>query len=154
MDKEEKYEIKKQDPRFEDKTVAKFINHLMQGGKKSVARKAFYQACDIIEEKQEDEATEVFHQAIRNIAPRLEIVSRRIGGAHYQIPRKVHGDRKETLAIRWLLKEVKKGKDKSIADRLAAEIIKASNREGGAIQKRKNTHRMAEANKAFAHLAW
>lgn len=154
MNKEEKYKIKKQDPRFEDETVAKFINHLMQGGKKSVARKAFYKACDLIEEKTEADPDEVFHQAIRNISPRLEIVSRRIGGAHYQIPKKVHGDRKKTLAIRWLLEEVEKGKDESISDKLAAEITKASNREGGAIKKRKNTHRMAEANKAFAHLAW
>jgi small subunit ribosomal protein S7 len=154
MDKEEKYKIKKQDPRFEDETVAKFINHLMQGGKKSVARKAFYEACDQIAEKTEEDPAEVFHQAIRNIAPRLEIVSRRIGGAHYQIPKKVHGDRKETLAIRWLLNEVKNREDEPIATRMAEEIIKASNREGGAIQKRKNTHRMAEANKAFAHLAW
>lgn len=135
--------------------VEKFINSVMWDGKKSTARKVVYDALDVIKEKTKAEnPVEIFDTAIRNVGPAMEIRSRRVGGANYQVPREVRPERKQALAFRWILIAARGGKGKPMAQKLAAEIIAASNNEGSAIKKREDTHRMAEANKAFAHFAW
>jgi small subunit ribosomal protein S7 len=143
------------DMKYGSVRVEKFINSVMWDGKKSTARKVVYDALDVIKEKTKAEnPVEIFDTAIRNVGPAMEIRSRRVGGANYQVPREVRPERKQALAFRWILIAARGGKGKPMAQKLAAEIIAASNNEGSAIKKREDTHRMAEANKAFAHFAW
>jgi len=158
----------KPDPRFDSKLVAKFINCLMLDGKKSVAQRAFYDAMDIIAKKakslqaeEEGEETkkdvgplEVFERAINNVKPMLEVRSKRVGGASYQVPMQVKAKRQQSLAFRWILAAARAKKGKPMCQRLAAEFLDAYNRQGTAMTTRENVHRMAEANKAFAHFAW
>lgn len=142
------------DPKYNNSLVAKFINHIMKGGKKSVAQKILYTAFDIIEKKVKGkEALEVFDLAIKNTSPVVEVKSRRIGGAHYQVPREVKGERRVTLAMRWIIEAAKKKKGKPMSQKLAEELINASKNEGEAVKKKQDVHRIADANKAFAHFA-
>ena len=143
------------DPKYNNTLVAKFINHLMKKGKKSVAQKIFYDSFKILKKTDKDkDPLEIFDQAIKNVSPFVEVKSRRIGGAHYQVPREVRGERKITLAIRWLIQAAKAKKGKPMAQKLASEFLDASKNTGLAVKKRQDIHRMAEANKAFAHFAW
>jgi small subunit ribosomal protein S7 len=143
------------DPKYDNTLVAKFINQLMKKGKKSVAQRVLYRSFEISAEKNKDkDPLEIFDQAIKNVSPLVEVKSRRIGGAHYQVPREVHGERRTTLAIRWLLQAARSRKGKPMAEKLAAEFLDASRNTGVAVKKKEDTHRMAEANKAFAHFAW
>jgi small subunit ribosomal protein S7 len=139
------------DPVFNSITVTKFINGLMWQGKKSVAEKIFYGAMDQVQQKTGDEALKVFKKALDNVAPALEVKSRRIGGATYQVPLEVNRDRRNTLAIRWMVGFARNRSEKTMQDRLVGEILDAANGRGNAIKKKDDTHRMAEANKAFAH---
>ncbi|PIQ91892.1 MAG: 30S ribosomal protein S7 [Parcubacteria group bacterium CG11_big_fil_rev_8_21_14_0_20_39_14] len=141
------------DPSYNNVLVAKFINQVMRKGKKSIARKIVYGSFEILKEKTKKEPLEVFDEAIKNVSPALEVKPRRVGGATYQVPREVRGDRKITLAMRWIIKAAKSKKGKPMKEKLAEELIAASKNEGTAIKKRQDTHRMAEANKAFAHFA-
>lgn len=142
------------DPLYNNVTVAKFINHIMERGKKTIARKIVYQAFNIIKEETKKEPLEVFDTALKNASPLLEVRSRRVGGATYQIPIEVKGDRKLTLAIRWIIQGAKSKKGKPMREKLAQEIMDAANNTGWAVKKKTDTHRMAEANRAFAHFAW
>ena len=143
------------DIKFNSVRVEKFINSVMWDGKKSTARKVVYDAFDIIKEQTKTEnPLEVFETALRNVGPAMEIRSRRVGGANYQVPREVRPERKQALAYRWILIAARGGKGKPMAQKLAAEIIAAANNQGSAVKKREDTHRMAESNKAFAHFAW
>jgi small subunit ribosomal protein S7 len=143
------------DPRHDSKLAAKFINCLMWDGKKAVAQRVFYEALDRVGKKITDAPPgEVFEQAIENIKPNIEVRSRRVGGANYQVPMQVSSRRRQSLAIRWLLTATRAKKGRPMADRLAAELIAAYNKEGDAMSMRENVHRMADANKAFAHFAW
>lgn len=143
------------DPKFGDETLSKFINHLMIGGKKSTARASMYDALDEIAKIQKTEdPMAVFKAALENVGPQVEVKSRRVGGANYQVPREVRGDRRMTLAMRWIIAASRAKKGKPISKRLADEFMLASKNEGTAIKKKLDTHRMAEANKAFAHFAW
>lgn len=142
------------DPKFGDVIVSKFINNIMYQGKKSTARTLVYDAFDIMAEKTGKEPLEVFRKALQNVAPSLEVRSRRVGGATYQVPVDVREDRRIALAIRWIKTYASSRRDKSMAGKLAAELIAASNNEGSSVKKREDTHRMAEANKAFAHFKW
>lgn len=142
------------DPRYNNILITRFINRLMKQGKKSVARKVLYGALDIIKEKLEKNPIEIFDKAIKNASPLLEVRSRRVGGAHYQIPFPVHGDRKQTLAIRWLIIAARTQKGKPMSQRLAGELMDASSGTGGAVKKKNDVQRMAEANRAFARFAW
>ncbi len=139
------------DPIFNDVLVSRFVNVVMTSGKKNVARRLVYQAFDVIEERTKEEGIEVFRRAVNNVAPLVEVRSRRVGGATYQVPIEVRPDRRQALAFRWLLQYAHARNDKSMANRLANELISAAKGEGGAIKKKDDTHRMAEANKAFAH---
>ncbi len=142
------------DPRFDDVLVAKFINNVMKRGKKHLARRMLYNALDIIEEKTQKKGIDVFKKAVQNARPLLEVRARRVGGATYQVPTEVRPARSEALAIRWLINYSQERKDKSMAQKLAAEFMAAANNEGAAIKKRDDVHKMAEANKAFAHFKW
>ncbi len=150
------------DPRYQDKILAKFINCLMHGGKKSVAQRVMYSALDEIQgrlDKKKPEnlpksAIEVFHLALDNVRPAVEVRSRRVGGANYQVPMSVTSRRRQSLAFRWILQAARGEKGKPMFMRLARELYDAANGDGKAISTRENTHRMAEANKAFAHFAW
>ena len=145
----------KPDPRYGNKLISKFINCLMLAGKKATAQKVFYKAMDIVAEKIKDvPPDEVFEKAIENIKPKVEVRSKRVGGANYQVPRQVNRKRQLSLAIRWMLQAIRAGKGSPIAVRLAGEVVSAYNREGTAMSTRENVHRMADANKAFAHFAW
>ena len=144
----------KPDPKFNDVLVAKFINYLMWDGKKSTSRKMVYESFDIIEKKTKKPAIEVFKKAVNNVQPLVEVRSRRVGGATYQVPMEVRAERRFALALRWLRNYARDRKDKSMASKLAAELIAASNGEGPSVKKKDDTHRMAEANKAFAHFKW
>ena len=139
------------DPVFKDLSISKFINFLMKGGKKGVAEKIFYNALDIIKQKTKSDGIKIFEKAIENTSPSVEVKSRRIGGATYQVPIEVPKHRKFFLASHWLINSATGRSGKPMSERLAAEFISASNNEGGAIKKKEDTHRMAEANKAFAH---
>ena len=140
------------DPTYKDYTVAKFINYLMKNGKKSIAEKIFYNCLDIISQKEKNEnAIDVFKKALSNVSPTLEVKSKRIGGATYQVPMEVSQARKLSLAMRWILNFSRSRKGKTMSNRLAAELIAAANNEGSSIKKKEDTHKMAEANKAFAH---
>jgi len=142
------------DPKYKNTLVSKFINGLMREGKKSISRRIFYDAMDLVERRSKEEPVKVFEQAMENIKPVLEVRSRRVGGATYQVPVEVRTDRRQALAIRWLVGFSKKRGEKSMAQRLAGELLDAYNRRGAAFKKKEDTHRMAEANKAFAHYRW
>ncbi len=142
------------DPKYGDAVVAKFTNSLMYDGKKSVAERAIYGALDIVEDKTRQKALKVFHEAIDNIKPAVEVRSRRVGGATYQVPVEVRAERRQSLAIRWLIGLARKRSENTMVERLAGEIIDAANNRGAAVKKREDTHRMAEANKAFSHYRW
>jgi len=139
------------DPIFDDKLITRFVNNLMRDGKKSVARKIVYQAFEIIEERTGETGVEVFRSALQNSTPVVEVKSRRVGGATYQVPVEVRQERGTALGMRWLIKAARSRNDKSMSLRLSRELIDASKNEGGAVRKKDETHRMAEANKAFAH---
>jgi len=139
------------DPIFGDVMVQKFINNLMKKGKKGVAERIFYGALDIVSSKTKGDALDMFKKAVDNVKPLIEVKSRRIGGATYQVPIQVPPQRSFALATRWLIANAKGRRGKSMAERLASELIDAANVEGGAVKKKEDTHRMAEANKAFAH---
>lgn len=144
------------DPVFGSRLVARFTNRLMHDGKKSVAQRVVNQSFEKIKENKQD-PLEVFENALKNVAPKMEVRSRRVGGANYQVPMEVRGDRKEALAIRWIITAAKSRPSteyKTMADKLAAEFTDAANNTGAAIKKRDDTHRMAEANKAFSHFRW
>ncbi len=142
------------DPKYNNTLVSKFINGLMREGKKSISRRIFYDAMEIMERRSKEEPVKVFEQAMENIKPVLEVRSRRVGGATYQVPVEVRTDRRQALAIRWLVGFSKKRGEKSMAQRLAGELLDAYNKRGAAFKKKEDTHRMAEANKAFAHYRW
>ena len=142
------------DPRYDSQTVTKFINNLMKEGKKSTAEGIFYGAMDIIEQRTGQPGVNVFKQALSNAKPVVEVKSRRVGGATYQVPVEVRPDRRTALAMRWLLQYSRGRGEKSMADRLANELISASKGEGTTIKKKEDTHKMAEANRAFAHYRW
>ena len=142
------------DPVYGSVTVAKFINQIMRKGKKTVARKILYGAFDIIKKKTKKDPLEVFEQAIKNVTPSLEVRPKRVGGATYQVPIQVPADRGLTLAIRWIINTAKAKKGKPMREKLAEELILASRNEGAAVKRRYDTHRMAEANRAFAHFAF
>lgn len=139
------------DPKFGNKILAKFMNHVMVDGKKAVAEKIVYGALDVVSEKAETEALETFETALDNIAPLVEVKSRRVGGATYQVPVEVRPARRNALAMRWLVEHSRKRGEKSMALRLAGEIVDAAQGRGSAVKKREDVHRMAEANKAFSH---
>jgi len=142
------------DPRFNDQLVTRFVNMMMWDGKKSVAFKVFYDAIDIVEEKNTDEeksALEIWKEALSNVMPHVEVRSRRVGGATFQIPMQIRPDRKISTAMKWLISYSRKRNEKSMAQRLAAEVLAASKEEGAAVKKKVDTHKMAEANKAFSH---
>ncbi|MEN3026269.1 MAG: 30S ribosomal protein S7 [Chlorobiota bacterium] len=142
------------DPVYGDRMVAKFINVIMRDGKKSIARRIVYESFDIIRERTRKDPLEIFRKAIANVAPVVEVRSRRIGGANYQVPMEVREDRRIALAMRWIKQYARERRDKSMALKLAAELIAAANGEGNAVRKRDEVHRMAEANRAFAHYRW
>ena len=142
------------DPIYNSKVVTKLVNHIMKDGKKGTAQNIIYDAFDIIKEKTGEDAMVVFNKAMDNIKPALEVKSRRVGGANYQVPVEVKPDRAQALAFRWLAQYARLRHGKSMAEKLAAEIIDASNGTGAAVKKREDTHKMAEANKAFAHYRW
>ena len=139
------------DPVYGDVLVSQFVNAVMMHGKKNVARGLVYQAFDVVEERTKETGVDVFRKAVTNVAPLVEVRSRRVGGATYQVPIEVRPDRRTALAFRWLIQYARARNDKSMANRLAAEIMAAAKGEGGAIKKKDDTHRMAESNKAFAH---
>jgi small subunit ribosomal protein S7 len=143
------------DERYNSVSLAQFINYLMLDGKKSVARGVVYDALDIVKkELSVENPIEIFDLAMKNVGPTMEVRSRRIGGASYQVPREVRPERKVALAMRWILESARKGSGRPMAAKLADELIAASKNEGEAVKKRENTHKMAEANRAFAHFAW
>ncbi len=142
------------DPKFKSILASQFINNLMRGGKKSVAEKIFYLAIDLVQKKTGQPGMDLFQKALNNIKPVLEVKSRRVGGATYQVPVEVRYRRQTALAIRWLINYANDRTEKTMAEKLAGELVAASKNEGGAIKKREDTHRMAEANKAFAHFRW
>ncbi|HMV38358.1 30S ribosomal protein S7 [Plasticicumulans sp.] len=142
------------DPKFGNEMLAKFMNMVMERGKKSVAEKIIYGALDAITEKGKDDAMSVVEQALDNVRPAVEVKSRRVGGATYQVPVEVRQVRRNTLAMRWIIDAARKRGEKSMARRLAGELLDASESRGAAVKKREDTHRMADANKAFAHYRW
>ena len=145
----------KPDPKHNSKLVSKFINCLMWDGKKSTAQRVFYDAMNIISKRIKDaEAFDVFEKAINNVKPMIEVRSKRIGGASYQVPMQINAKRQQSLAFRWILTSARGKKGRPMSERLASELIDAYNEHGGAMTTRENVHRMAEANKAFAHFAW
>ena len=142
------------DPRYDSQTVSKFISSLMYEGKKSTAERIFYSAMDLIEERTGQPGVTVFKQAVNNVKPALEVKSRRVGGASLQVPVEVRPERRAALAMRWVIDFARARSEKTMQERLAAELILASKGEGNAIKKKEDTHRMAEANRAFAHYRW
>ena len=142
------------DAKYNDRVVAKLINNVMLDGKKGLATRIVYDAFDIVEETKGEEAIDVFHQAMENIMPTLEVKARRIGGANYQVPMEVRPERRQTLALRWLVNFARQRGEKSMVERLSKEIIDASNNAGAAVRRKEEMHRAAEANKAFAHFRY
>ncbi|MFJ5367957.1 30S ribosomal protein S7 [Bosea sp. CER48] len=142
------------DPKFGDVVVTKFMNSVMYEGKKSTAERIVYGAFDIIEAKTKSEPLGVFKSALENVAPAIEVRSRRVGGATYQVPVEVRSERRQALAIRWLIAAARGRNDKTMVERLSAELMDAANNRGNAVKKREDTHRMAEANRAFSHYRW
>ena len=142
------------DPIYNSKIVTKLINNIMLDGKKSTAQRIVYQAFDIIKDKEQKSPLEVFESALNNVMPVLEVKARRVGGATYQVPIEIRPERRQTLGLRWLVEYARKRNEKTMSQKLAAEILDAINNNGGAFKKKEDTHRMAEANKAFAHYKW
>ncbi len=142
------------DPKYKNALVAKFVNNIMKRGKKSVAERILYGALDIIQERAKEDPLKLFEKSVGNTKPIIEVKSRRVGGATYQVPTEVRPERRTALAIRWLINYAKERSEKSMEEKLAAELIDAANNRGGAIKKREDVHKMAEANKAFAHYRW
>jgi small subunit ribosomal protein S7 len=142
------------DPKYGDRMVAKFVNAIMLRGKKSTAESILYGALDIIEKRYKEDPLEVFKRALENVKPRLEVKSRRVGGATYQVPVEVRPDRRVSLAMRWIRNASRSRSEKSMRERLAAELVDASQGRGTSVKKKEDTHKMAEANKAFAHYRW
>jgi small subunit ribosomal protein S7 len=142
------------DPKFGDRILSKFMNNLMLDGKKSVAESIVYGAFDRIEEKMRQEPLNVFHQALENVAPAVEVRSRRVGGATYQVPVEVRSERRQALAIRWLITAARGRNENTMVERLSGELMDAASNRGTAVKKREDTHRMAEANRAFSHYRW
>ncbi len=142
------------DPKFHDKLVSKFMNMLMLGGKKSTSEGILYGAFDTLQERYKEDPIEAFRKALDNVKPKLEVKSRRVGGATYQVPVEVRPERRVTLAMRWLVSYSRARGEKTMTDRLAGEIIDAANNRGNSVKKREDTHKMAEANRAFAHYRW
>ena len=142
------------DARYDSQTVSKFINNMMYAGKKSTAERIFYGAMDLVEARTAQPGVNVFKQALANLKPVVEVKSRRVGGATYQVPVEVRPERRTALAMRWLISYSRDRNEKSMAEKLAAEVIAASKGEGNAVKKKEDTHRMADANKAFAHYRW
>lgn len=142
------------DPFYGDVTVTKIVNEIMRDGKKSVAEKIMYGALDIIKEKTDSDPLKVFKKALDNVRPSLEVKSRRVGGATYQVPIEVTSDRKISLSLRWVVGYARKRTERTMTDKLAGELMDAANNRGGAAKKKEDTHKMAEANKAFAHYRW
>jgi len=142
------------DPKFGDLVVTKFMNAIMMHGKKSVAETIVYGALDQVKDKARQEPVTVFHQALDNVAPHVEVRSRRVGGATYQVPVDVRPERRQALAIRWLITAARKRNETTMVDRLSGELMDAANNRGTAVKKREDTHKMAEANRAFAHYRW
>jgi small subunit ribosomal protein S7 len=142
------------DPKFHDRTVAKFVNVVMERGKKSGAEQILYGAIDLVAERSKEDGLTVFKRALDNVRPAVEVRSRRVGGANYQVPVEVRPLRRSSLAMRWLVTAARARGEKSMVERLANEMLEAANNRGGAVKKREDTHRMAEANRAFAHYRW
>jgi small subunit ribosomal protein S7 len=142
------------DPKFQDRLVAKFINTMMQRGKKSLAERILYGAFDVVAERAKEDPLSVFRRALENVKPVVEVRSRRVGGATYQVPVEVRPSRRISLGMRWIVQSARARNEKSMVDRLAAELLEAAANRGGAVKKKEDTHRMAEANKAFAHYRW
>ena len=142
------------DPVYNSKVVTKLVNQIMQDGKKGTAQKILYEAFDIIKEKTGEEPMDIYNKALENVKPALEVKSRRVGGSNYQVPVEVSDDKSQTLALRWIVNYAKLRNGKGMAINLANELIDAANGTGGAVKKREDTHKMAEANKAFAHYRW
>lgn len=142
------------DPRYDSQTVAKFINVMMYDGKRALSERIFYDAMDLVENRTQQPGVNVFKQALNNVKPVVEVKSRRVGGATYQVPVEVRPDRRTALAMRWLIQFSRARNEKSMAEKLAAEVILAAKGEGNTVKKKEDTHRMAEANKAFSHYRW
>jgi len=142
------------DPRYDSQTVTKFVTRLMRDGKKSTAERVFYDSMDLIEQRTGQPGVQVFKQALNNVKPAVEVKSRRVGGATYQVPVEVRPDRRTALAMRWIVEYARGRNERSMAERLAGEFVAASKGEGSSVKKREDTHRMAEANRAFAHYRW
>jgi small subunit ribosomal protein S7 len=142
------------DPKYNNKLVSKFIKSIMRDGKKSTAESILYKAFDVIEERTKEPAIKIFEQAIENVKPTIEVKSRRVGGSTYQVPTEIRPSRKTALGIRWIIGFARKRPEKGMVDKLAAELLDASNKRGAAVKKKEDTHKMAEANKAFAHYRW
>jgi small subunit ribosomal protein S7 len=142
------------DPKYNSKLVAKFMNNVMRRGKKSLAEQMFYGALDFIEQRSKQDPLDVFHKALENVRPIIEVKSRRVGGATYQVPVEVRSERRDALAMRWIINYSKQRSEKTMIQKLAGELLDASQGRGGSVKKREDTHRMAEANKAFAHYRW
>jgi len=142
------------DPKFGDIVVTKFMNSIMYDGKKSVAERIVYGAFDVVENKTRENPIEVFHAALENVMPQVEVRSRRVGGATYQVPVEVRTDRRQALAIRWLIAAARNRNETTMVDRLSGELLDAANNRGTAVKKREDTHRMADANRAFSHYRW
>jgi small subunit ribosomal protein S7 len=142
------------DPKYGSKLVAKFINNIMRMGKRSVAERILYQSFDIIAERSKQDPLEVFTKALDNVKPTLEVKSRRVGGSTYQVPVEVRSSRRVALAIRWIINHAQQRSEKSMMHKLAGELLDAANNRGASVKKKEDTHRMAEANKAFAHYRW
>ncbi len=142
------------DPLYNNVDVAKLINKIMEGGKKTTSRKIVYKTFEIIKEKTKQDPLEIFEKALENAGPILEVKSKRVGGATYQVPREVKGGRRLTLAMRWIINAARSRKGKPMAEKLSEEVMAAAKNEGTAVKKKEDTHRMAEANRAFAHFSW
>ena len=142
------------DATYGNPLVTRFVSSLMEGGKRSLSERIFYDAMKLVEQKSNQDPMAVLRQAMNNVKPAVEVKSRRVGGANYQVPVEVRPDRRTALAIRWLILHARSRNDRTMAERLRAEVLAASQNEGGAVKKREDTHRMAEANKAFAHYRW
>ena len=142
------------DPKFGDIVVTKFMNSIMYDGKKSTAERIVYGAFDVVENKTRENPIEVFHAALENVMPQVEVRSRRVGGATYQVPVEVRTDRRQALAIRWLISAARNRNETTMVDRLSGEMLDAANNRGTAVKKREDTHRMADANRAFSHYRW
>ena len=142
------------DPKYQDRTVTKFVNSMMHDGKKSVSEGILYDALDLVAERSKEDAIGLFRRALDQVKPLVEVRSRRVGGATYQVPVEVRPQRRMALAMRWLVQHARARPEKSMVERLAGEVLDAANGRGGAIKKKEDTHRMAEANKAFAHYRW